>query len=262
MKKVILMTMAVIAGMAVSSIAGASVDVVSLSLLAGVGMINAVQDGRVLTLTAPYAVASGVGAQVGSIFGVATADIANGVEGEFETEGVFDLAKTSAQAWTVGQKIYWDNNNKRCDSDGTVGILIGAATAVAANPSSTGYVKLNEAVGGESEGPQPAIVALTDSTGGSGTHDDTLADGLTSVAPAEITAYAAVVNMSEPVAKAEGEAVSAALKTLRDEVAALRIIVASCVTDLTAQNQNDSDVTQKILEIRTALIAYGVIAAA
>ena len=123
-------------------------------------MKNCVQDGDVLTLTAPYAVVSGAGAQVGSIFAVATADVANGVEGEFATEGVYDLAKTSAQAWTVGQKIYWDNTNKRCDSDGTVGILIGVATAIAANPSSTGYVKLNEAVVGLSEGPQAAIVDI------------------------------------------------------------------------------------------------------
>lgn len=164
-KNVILFALAVLTGLAFSGIAAAcGVDVgagASFGLV-GVGMaVNAVQSGKVLTLIAPYAVASGAGAQVGSIFGVATATIANGVEGEFETEGVFDLAKTSAQAWTVGQKIYWDNTNKRCDSDGTVGMLIGVATAVAANPSSTGYVKLNEAVPEDSEGPQAAIPDLT-----------------------------------------------------------------------------------------------------
>jgi predicted RecA/RadA family phage recombinase len=102
-----------------------------------------IQPGEVLTLTAPYTRTSGQGAQVGSIFGVACNDVTSGAEGEFATEGVYRLAKTSAQAWTVGQKIYWDNSNKRCDTVSTVGILIGVATAVAANPSSTGNVKLN-----------------------------------------------------------------------------------------------------------------------
>lgn len=127
---------------------------------------NYIQEGDVLTLTAPYTVTSGQGAQVGSQFAVALKDTTNATEGEFATSGVWSLAKTSAQAWTVGQKVYWDNGNKRCDSDGTVGILIGVATAVAANPSSTGNVKLNEAVAATSEGPQAAIadIATADAT--------------------------------------------------------------------------------------------------
>lgn len=122
---------------------------------------NFIQPGDVLTLTAPYDVASGAGALVGSIFGVATSAYASGDAGEFAVCGVWSLAKTSAQAWTVGQKVYWDNTNKRCDTDGTVGQLIGVATAVADNPSSTGYVRLNEAVASSSEGPQAAIASLT-----------------------------------------------------------------------------------------------------
>lgn len=224
---------------------------------------NYIQEGDTLTLTAPAGgVVNESGYKIGSLFVVALVTAAEGASFAAAVEGVFTLPKTSAQAWTEGQPIYWDNTNHRADSDSTVGMLIGAAESVASNPSATGNVRLNCGVPSLAEGPQAAIAALTDSTGGSGTHDDTLADGLTAAAPAEITAYAAVVNMSEPVAKAEGEAVSAALKTLRDEVAALRIIVASCVTDLTTQNQNDSDVAQKILEIRTALIAAGIIAAA
>jgi predicted RecA/RadA family phage recombinase len=222
---------------------------------------NYVQPGKVLTLTAPYQRDSGKGALVGSLFAVALQTVANAVAGEFAVSGVWTLDKTSAQAWTVGQKIYWDNGNKRCDSDSTVGQLIGVATAVADNPSSTGEVRLNGAAPATAEGPQGAIVALTDNTGDSGTHDDTLADGLTATAPAAITDYTAVVNMTDPVTKAEGEAVSAALATLENEVTALRATVAAVVTDVTVQNQNDSDLAQKILEIRTALIAAGILAA-
>ncbi len=123
-------------------------------------MKNSVQCGKTLSLLAPYLVASGAGMLVGSIFAVAVCDAANGAAVEGEVEGVFDLAKTSAQAWTVGQKVYWDNTNKRCDTDGTVGMLIGAATAIAANPSSTGYVRLNGSVPSSLEGPQTAVADI------------------------------------------------------------------------------------------------------
>ena len=103
--------------------------------------------------------------------------------------------------------------------------------------------------------PTAIAATLTDSTGDSGTHDDVLADGLTATAPAAITNYAAVVAMTDPVTKAEGEAVSLALATLEDEVSALRVTVAACVTDLTVQNQNDSDLAQKVMELVTAQAA-------
>ncbi len=150
---------------------------------------NYVQAGKVVALVAPYAVASGAGAQVGSIFGVALSDVANAAEGEFQTKGVFELEKTSAQAWTQGQKIYWDNTNKRCDSDGTVGILIGVALSIAANPSSTGIVRLNGVAPSSSEGPQNAIanLALTTLTDSPATVD-ALRDNLTATWEAEIEA--------------------------------------------------------------------------
>jgi predicted RecA/RadA family phage recombinase len=139
------------------------------------------QPGNVLTLTAPYACASGAGAKVGAIFGVATAAVLISEEGEFATVGVYSLAKTSAQAWAVGERIYWDDTNKRCDTDSAVGMLIGAATAIAANPSSTGYVRLNGgAVPEGAEGAQAAITSLTDNTAGTANNVlQALADGTT-----------------------------------------------------------------------------------
>jgi len=113
---------------------------------------NYVQPGKILTLTAPYNRTTGQGALVGSIFGVALQTVLINVEGEFQVDGVWTLAKTSAQAWAVGDKIYWDDNNKRCDSDSTQGKLIGVATAIAANPSSTGNVRLNGSAGATAEG--------------------------------------------------------------------------------------------------------------
>lgn len=106
-------------------------------------MKNFVQEGDILTLTAPYAVASGAGLLVGSIFAIATNAAASGDPVEGVREGVFTHAKTSAQAWTVGAKIYWDNTAKVMTTTATDNILVGAAAAVAANPSATGTVLLD-----------------------------------------------------------------------------------------------------------------------
>jgi predicted RecA/RadA family phage recombinase len=107
---------------------------------------NLIQEGDVLSLAAPYAVSSGDGALIGTLFGVALVTLASGDTGSFMTEGVWSLKKTSAQAWTVGAKIYWDNTNKECTTTSTSNTLIGCATAAAANPSSTGHVRLNGTV--------------------------------------------------------------------------------------------------------------------
>src|SRR4051812_45718125 len=98
-------------------------------------MKNFVQPGDTITLTAPYARTSGQGALVGSIFGIAVNDVANGASGEFLTEGVVDLDKVSAQAWAVGNLIYWDDAAKLSTTVPTSNKLIGVAVAVAGNPT-------------------------------------------------------------------------------------------------------------------------------
>ena len=104
-----------------------------------------VQPGNTITLTAPYAVASGDGLLVGSIFGIASADTALNDPVETALTGVFDLTKVGSQAWTVGAKVYWDDTNKRTTSVATSNTLIGVATeAVAGGAGDTiGRVRLN-----------------------------------------------------------------------------------------------------------------------
>ncbi|QQA43951.1 DUF2190 family protein [Pelagovum pacificum] len=110
-------------------------------------MKNYVQPGVNLTLAAPYDVASGAGVLVGSIFGVAALTADSGDDVTIVTEGVFDLAKVSAQAWTVGARIFWDDSTKLATTTAASGAnkLIGVATAAAANPSDTGQVRLSAA---------------------------------------------------------------------------------------------------------------------
>lgn len=123
---------------------------------------NYIQEGDILDLTAPSGgVITGKPYQIGALLVVALTTVAAGLTFAGAVEGVFLLDKTAGQAWTVGQKIYWDNTNHRCDSDSTVGQLIGAAVAVAANPSATGAVRLNCGVPATAEGPQAAIADLT-----------------------------------------------------------------------------------------------------
>jgi predicted RecA/RadA family phage recombinase len=108
-------------------------------------MKNYVQPGNTITLTAPYAVTSGDGMLVGSIFGIASRDAALNDPVEAALTGVFDLTKVGSQAWTVGAKVYWDDTNKRTTSVATSNTLIGVATeAVAGGAGDTiGRVRLN-----------------------------------------------------------------------------------------------------------------------
>ena len=108
-------------------------------------MKNYVQPGNTITLTAPYAVTSGDGLLVGSIFGIAAGDAANAETVEVALVGVFDLKKVASQAWSVGDKVYWDDTNKRCTNVATGNTLIGVAIeAVAGGAGDTiGRVRLN-----------------------------------------------------------------------------------------------------------------------
>ncbi|TXH90349.1 MAG: DUF2190 family protein [Rhodoferax sp.] len=110
-------------------------------------MKNFVQKGEVLTLTPAAAVASGVGYLFGSaLFGVATNDVANGANGEFITEGVVEIAKTSALAISVGDRLYWDSTNKCVNKTSTAQQQVGVAVAAAGNPSATVLMKIGAAL--------------------------------------------------------------------------------------------------------------------
>lgn len=61
-------------------------------------MKNYVQPGSTISLTAPYAVTSGDGLLVGSIFGIAAGDAALNDPVEAALTGVFDLTKVGSQA--------------------------------------------------------------------------------------------------------------------------------------------------------------------
>jgi len=108
-------------------------------------MDNFVQKGEVLTLTPGAAVASGIGYLFGTgLFGVATNDVANGVAGEFITEGVVEIGKTSALAISVGDYLYWDATNKVVNKTTSSQKCVGIAVGAAVNPSATVLMKIGQ----------------------------------------------------------------------------------------------------------------------
>lgn len=106
-------------------------------------MKNYVSSGAHFTITAAAAIVSGQMVVAGAIYGVAQESVASGADVVLVRQGIFELPKTSAQAWTVGAKLYWDATNSVCTTTASGNTLIGAAAAVAANPSATGLVLLD-----------------------------------------------------------------------------------------------------------------------
>lgn len=105
--------------------------------------------GDVLELTAPSGgVVAGTAYKIGSIIVVATHNAAVGEKFNGMAVGVFELAKVSAQAWTEGQQVNYDNATKLATTVTTGNFRLGVAAAPAANPTGTGLVRLNGADAG------------------------------------------------------------------------------------------------------------------
>lgn len=71
---------------------------------------NYVEDGNTMDWTNNTGadVASGDPVPVGALLGVAHGDIADGEDGVLHMTGVIALAKDEAEAWSAGDKLYFD----------------------------------------------------------------------------------------------------------------------------------------------------------
>lgn len=106
-------------------------------------MKNFVQEGDVITVAAPYALASGDGALVGSLFGVATNAAASGATVEIVLEGVVTLKALGTDTGSVGAKMYWDNTAKQLTATATANSLVGALTVAKTAGQTTATIRLN-----------------------------------------------------------------------------------------------------------------------
>ncbi|PTT92819.1 hypothetical protein DBR29_08265, partial [Pseudomonas sp. HMWF005] len=76
--------------------------------------------------------------------GVAATTEAAGDPVVLKTRGVFDLKKTSAQAWAVGDLVFMNTTTRDVTNVSATGlVLVGVATEIAVNPSATGACRLN-----------------------------------------------------------------------------------------------------------------------
>jgi predicted RecA/RadA family phage recombinase len=101
------------------------------------------QPGRSITVAAPAGgVSSGDGVLIGNLFGIAQGDALATEDVEILTEGVADIAKTSALAINVGDRLFWDGTNKVANKTATAQVSVGVAVSAAANPSATVCMKL------------------------------------------------------------------------------------------------------------------------
>lgn len=101
-------------------------------------MNNFVQEGHCLDLDPGATVASGTGHLFGAaLFGVAAVDAVNGVASSFVMRGVVTIAKTSALAINVGDRLFWDATNSVVNKTSAAQQQVGVAVESVANPSST-----------------------------------------------------------------------------------------------------------------------------
>jgi predicted RecA/RadA family phage recombinase len=105
---------------------------------------NYVQKGEILDIVAPSGgVTSGVPVLIGSLLVIPQTTAAVGELFAGLVQGVIEYTKVSAQAWTQNLKIYWDDTAKNFTSTVGSNTLVGVAAAPAANPTSTGWIRLD-----------------------------------------------------------------------------------------------------------------------
>lgn len=187
----------------------------------------------------------------GLIAGVA---VNTSLEAEYnvlKTSGVFELPKTTSQAWAIGQQLYWDPATSKFTTVPGELTSYGAAAATAESADTTGEVKIGGGVpvAFGPIGQQAAVADLTENSGAiGGTNNGDLPSltptavtsaALTATNPTAPTAFAPPTpGGSTPVVSAAAtdlDTVAAAVKTLRDEVAAYELVISAIVVDITAQ---------------------------
>jgi predicted RecA/RadA family phage recombinase len=109
---------------------------------------NSIGTGELVNITAGSAISSGDPVQQGvQLFGIAIADIANGAVGVIQTDGAWTLTKNThatTKAFAVGDDVYWDDTNSRCEvEDSSNGLIyIGTCIVAAASTATTVGVAL------------------------------------------------------------------------------------------------------------------------
>lgn len=105
-------------------------------------MKSFLQEGENPTFTAPANLTAGIGVKIGDLLVIPDITVLSGAQFTGVVRGVVEHDKLSAQAWTEGQQVNWDDTNKRFTTVTTGNFRAGVAYRVAANPSAKGQVLL------------------------------------------------------------------------------------------------------------------------
>ena len=108
-------------------------------------MNNFVQQGKRLTFVNGTSsdIDSGDVVLITNRIAIAVADIAADASGEVQTEGVFTIDKTTSEAWTLGDQLYWDASGSKVTTTASSHQKAGIAAAIAESADTTGPVKIN-----------------------------------------------------------------------------------------------------------------------
>jgi predicted RecA/RadA family phage recombinase len=103
-----------------------------------------VHAGASIDYTPPTNVSAGDVVVQGDLVGVAKLDIKAGQLGALAVEGVFDFAKSTGVAYTVGQILYWDDTNNVVTTTATGNKPLGKVVRAAATTDTTVRVRLSQ----------------------------------------------------------------------------------------------------------------------
>jgi predicted RecA/RadA family phage recombinase len=108
-------------------------------------MINFSQDGEIMDFanSSGSTIASGAIVAVGGRCGVALVDIADGSSGAVQLCGVFNVGKTTSQAWTQGQDLFFVSGTGKLSSAASGNTYFGKAFVAAGSSDTTGYAMLS-----------------------------------------------------------------------------------------------------------------------
>ena len=104
---------------------------------------NFVQNGNVLTLTAPEDVVSGQVIKVMGMVVVVLVSALSGEETEVSVTGVFTVSKKAADTPNAFQKAYWDDTAKEFTTTATANQLVGCFTQAYAAATTEVNVRFN-----------------------------------------------------------------------------------------------------------------------
>lgn len=106
-------------------------------------MKNYAKSGDLLTLTAPTGgVTSGLTYKIGVAIVIATATVAAGQPFVGKTTGEIDIPAATAQAWTEGALVYWDDVAKVYTTTAATNQKAGYATVAKLTAAAAGRVRL------------------------------------------------------------------------------------------------------------------------